>query len=186
MPCTTCTPGRPRHTARKSRTMPPSRVRTFSLSSSRSLLQPHHALKSPGADDHREGPTSEELVSARAPLLLTRKNEEEGRRRRNSGNRFTWRAEYPDFHGSLTACGNRDRRFSRRTTIWFWPLDFDCPVHTREARLDSLDLPRRERFLARFSCVRHLELRSRHQARRPRETSNLNIATCFLRRSRKI
>ena len=41
-------------------------------------------------------------------------------------------------------------------------------------------------FLARFSCVRHLELRSRHQARRPREKSNLNIATCFLRRSRKI
>lgn len=171
--------------------MPPPRVRTFSLSFSRSLLQPHHALKSPGADDHRERPTSEDLVSARAPLLLTRKNEEGGRRRRNSGNRFTWRAEYPDFHGSLTACGNRDEGWTIDASLverrlWFWPLDFDCPVHVREARLDSLDLPRRERFLARFSCVRHLELRSRHQARRPRETSNLNIATCFLRRSRKI
>lgn len=29
-------------------------------------------------------------------------------------------------------------------------------------------------------------MRSRHQPRRPRERSNLNIATCFLRRSRKI
>ncbi|CAD1473557.1 unnamed protein product, partial [Heterotrigona itama] len=42
-----------------------------------SRLQPHQALKSPGADDHRERPTSEDLVFARAPLLLSRKNEEE-------------------------------------------------------------------------------------------------------------
>lgn len=69
---------------------------------------------------------------------------------------------------------------------------FGCSIsiieYTTEDRADSLDLhvDAYERFLARFSCVRHLELRSRHQARRPRERSNLNIATCFLRRSRKI
>lgn len=98
-------------------------------------------------------------------------------------------------HGSLTASGNRDEGWTIDASLverrsWFWLLDFDYPVHYRDSGPDSLDLPVErgpvERFLARFSCVRHLELRSRHQARRPRERSNLNIATCFLRRSRKI